>query len=165
MLDTETGAASSTGFTYAAQYGVRRASTRPDVYRTQFGSISADEFLTPMLPSHSRNDGNIARRLSRNSFLIPPQTFVRHVTDGMLIKCLCRSSRVTSSFGRVRMRFGVFRRVSRCELDLAFVGNRFCLDRADFTDERSAHDMNPIRRTKQCLPLFQCALKSDLLSF
>lgn len=83
MLDAETGGALSSGFTYAAQYGVRRASTRPDVYRTQFGSISADEYLTPMLPPNQRNDGNVARRLSRNSFLIPPQTFVRQFTDGM----------------------------------------------------------------------------------
>jgi hypothetical protein len=84
MLDAETGGA-STGFTYTAQYGVRRPSTRPDVYRTQFGSISADEYITPMLQPN-RNDGNIARRLSRNSFLIPHQTLVRHGQDGMLIK-------------------------------------------------------------------------------
>ena len=82
MLDAETGGASSTGYTYTGQYGVRRASTRPDVYRTQFGSISADEFLTPMLHTNQRNDGNIARRLSRNSFLIPPHTFARHIADG-----------------------------------------------------------------------------------
>lgn len=81
MLDAETGGASS-GFTYAAQYGVRRASTRPDVYRTQFGSMTADEYLTPMLHTAPRNDTNIARRLSRNSFLIPPQTFKRRNTDG-----------------------------------------------------------------------------------
>lgn len=83
MIDTETGGA-STGFTYTAQYGVRRASTRPDVYRTQFGSMTADEYLTPMLQPTPRNDTNIARRLSRNSFLIPPQTFKRRNTDGML---------------------------------------------------------------------------------
>jgi len=85
ILDAETGGA-STGFTYTAQYGIRRASTRPDVYRTQFGSMSADEYITPMLHPPSRNDNNIARRLSRNSFLIPPQTFKRRNTDGMLIK-------------------------------------------------------------------------------
>lgn len=84
MLDTEAGGASS-GFTYSAQYGVRRASTRPDVYRTQFGSMSADEYLTPMLHTAPRNDTNIARRLSRNSFLIPPQTFKRRNTDGRCI--------------------------------------------------------------------------------
>ena len=82
MLESETGGASSSAFTYTAQYGVRRASTRPDVYRTQFGSMTADDLLTPMLSSQSRPDPNIARRLSRNSFLIPPQTLVRHVTDG-----------------------------------------------------------------------------------
>jgi hypothetical protein len=86
MLDAETGgASSSTGYTYTAQYGVRRASTRHDNYRTQFGSVSADEYLTPMLTQSHRNDGNIARRLSRNSFLIPRQTLVRRPTDGMLI--------------------------------------------------------------------------------
>jgi len=85
MLDAETGGA-TTGFTYTAQYGVRRASTRPDVYRTQFGSMSADDYLTPMLQPPQRNDNNIARRLSRNSFLIPPQTLKRRNTDGMLIK-------------------------------------------------------------------------------
>ncbi len=88
LLDAETGGA-STGFTYTAQYGVRRASTRPDVYRTQFGSMSADDYLTPMLqPAPQRNDTNIARRLSRNSFLIPPQAFKRRHTDGMLIKSI-----------------------------------------------------------------------------
>ena len=114
MLDAETGAASSSGFTYAAQYGVRRASTRPDVYRTQFGSISADEFLTPMLPSQPRNDGNVARRLSRNSFLIPPQTFVRQFTDGMWISSIhvvvrshFQMSLSDVSFSRIRMRFSV----------------------------------------------------------
>jgi hypothetical protein len=84
MLDAETGGA-STGFTYTSQYGIRRASTRPDVYRTQFGSMTADEYLTPMIHPPQRPDTNIARRLSRNSFLIPPQTFVRRNTDGMLI--------------------------------------------------------------------------------
>jgi hypothetical protein len=87
LLDAETGGASS-GFTYSAQYGIRRASTRPDVYRTQFGSMSADEYLTPMLQPPQRNDTNIARRLSRNSFLIPPQTLVRRATDGMLINTI-----------------------------------------------------------------------------
>lgn len=86
VADAETGGASTTGYSYAAQYGVRRASTRPDVYRTQFGSISADEYLTPMIQPNQRTDGNIARRLSRNSFLIPPQTFVRRGTDGMLME-------------------------------------------------------------------------------
>jgi hypothetical protein len=86
MLDAETGGA-STGYTYSAQYGVRRASTRPDVYRTQFGSMTADDYLTPILqPPSQRIDNNIARRLSRNSFLIPPQTLRRRNTDGMLIK-------------------------------------------------------------------------------
>ncbi len=84
MLDAETGGA-STGFTYTAQYGVRRASTRPDHYRTQFGSMSADEYITPMLHPPQRIDTNVARRLSRNSFLIPPQTFKRRNTDGMLL--------------------------------------------------------------------------------
>jgi len=88
IIDAETGGASTTGYTYSAQYGVRRASIRPDVYRTQFGSLTADEYLTPMIQVNQRNDGNIARRLSRNSFLIPPQTFVRRGTDGMLIKDL-----------------------------------------------------------------------------
>ncbi len=82
MLDAETGGASS-GFTYAAQYGVRRASTRPDVFRTQFGSLSADEYLTPMLQPPPRQDNNVARRLTRNSFLIPPQILKRRHTDGM----------------------------------------------------------------------------------
>ena len=86
LLDAETGGASS-GFTYSAQYGIRRQSTRPDVYRTQFGSMSADEYLTPMLQPPQR-DTNIARRLSRNSFLIPPQTLVRRATDGMLINTI-----------------------------------------------------------------------------
>jgi hypothetical protein len=85
MLDAETGGA-TTGFTYSGQYGVRRASTRPDNYRTQFGSMSADDYLTPMLQPPQRHDNNIARRLSRNSFLIPPQTLKRRNTDGMLIK-------------------------------------------------------------------------------
>ncbi len=84
MLDAETGGATS-GYTYSGQYGVRRASNRPDVYRTQFGSLSADEYLTPMLQAQPRTDHNIARRLSRNSFLIPPQTFKRRNTDGMFI--------------------------------------------------------------------------------
>ncbi|CAF4869916.1 unnamed protein product, partial [Rotaria magnacalcarata] len=64
-----------------AQYGVRRASDRTDAYRTQFGSLSADEYLTPMIQANQRNDGNIARRLSRNSFLIPPQNLIRRHTD------------------------------------------------------------------------------------
>ncbi len=85
-IDSEAGGASGIGFTYSAQYGVRRASSRPDVYRTQFGSISADEYLAPMIQPNQRHDGNVARRLSRNSFLIPPQTFVRRCTDGMLMK-------------------------------------------------------------------------------
>lgn len=88
MLDSETGGASG-AFTYSAQYGVRRASTRPDVYRTQFGSLSADEYLTPMLQPPQRIDNNVARRLSRNSFLIPHQTFVRRASDGMLIRTSC----------------------------------------------------------------------------
>jgi len=88
IADVETGGESTPRFSYSAQYGVRRPSTRPDVYRTQFGSITADEYLTPMIQSNQRNDGNIARRLSRNSFLIPPQTLVRRGTDGMLIKNL-----------------------------------------------------------------------------
>jgi hypothetical protein len=88
ILDAETGSAAATGYTYAAQYGVRRASIRPDVYRTQFGSMTADEYITPMIQLNQRTDGNIARRLSRNSFLIPPQTFVRRSTNGMLIKIL-----------------------------------------------------------------------------
>jgi hypothetical protein len=91
MLDAETGTA-STGFTYSGQYGFRRASTRPDVYRTQFGSMSADEYLAPMLHPPQRTDTNVARRLSRNSFLIPPQTLVRRATDGMLIKNFVYSS-------------------------------------------------------------------------
>lgn len=82
MLDAETGGASS-GFNYSSQYASRRASVN---YRTQFGSMSADEYLTPMLQVNQRTDTNVARRLSRNSFLIPPQTFVRRITtDGMLI--------------------------------------------------------------------------------
>ncbi|CAF1024663.1 unnamed protein product [Rotaria sp. Silwood1] len=85
MLDAETGSASTTGFTYSAQYGVRRASDRADVYRTQFGSLSADEYLTPMIQTSQRNDGNVARRLSRYSFFIPPQTLVRRATDGMSV--------------------------------------------------------------------------------
>jgi hypothetical protein len=86
MVDTETGSTTgTTGYTYAAQYGVRRASTRPDVYHTQFGSLSADEYLTPIIQANQRQDGNVARRLSRNSFLIPPQTFLRPGTDGMLM--------------------------------------------------------------------------------
>ena len=86
MLDAsliESESLSGPGFSYAAQYGVRRASTRPDVYRTQFGSMTADEYLTPLPPAQRRSDdGNIARRLSRNSFFIPPQTFVRRITEG-----------------------------------------------------------------------------------
>jgi len=87
MLDTsvndnELAGASTSGFTYSAQYGVRRASTR-DVFRTQFGSISADEYLEPMLQSNQRMEGNVARRLSRNSFLIPSQTFIRQTNEGM----------------------------------------------------------------------------------
>lgn len=82
MIDAETGSTSAGGFTYTAQYGVRRASNRADVYRTQFGSVSADEYLTPMIQAHQRQDANIARRLSRNSFFIPPQTFARRATDG-----------------------------------------------------------------------------------
>lgn len=83
MLDAETGGA-TTGYSYSGQYGVRRASTRPDVYRTQFGSMTADEYITPMLQAPQRTD-NVARRLSRNSFLIPPQTFKRRHTDGTWI--------------------------------------------------------------------------------
>lgn len=84
MIDAETGSASTGGFSYAAQFGVRRDSNRHDVYRTQFGSISAAEYITPMVQTQFRNDGNVARRLSRNSFLIPPQIFVRPLADGML---------------------------------------------------------------------------------
>ena len=85
MLDSETGGASTAGFTYSSQYGIRRASTRPDVYRTQFGSISADDYLAPMIQQFPKVDSNVARRLSRNSFLIPRQTMVRRATsvDGM----------------------------------------------------------------------------------
>ena len=87
VLDTETGVTgSTTGFNYSAQYGIRRASTRPDVFRTQFGSVSADEFVSPMLSTNQRNDGNVARRISRNSFFIPPQNVARHPIDGMFIK-------------------------------------------------------------------------------
>ncbi|CAF3399727.1 unnamed protein product [Rotaria socialis] len=79
MVDTEAGS----GFNYAAQYGVRRGSERTDVYRTQFGSLSADEYLTPMIQTNQRTDGNVARRLSRNSFLIPRQNLVRRHTDDL----------------------------------------------------------------------------------
>lgn len=82
MIEADTSRTTGSGFTYSAQYGVRRASNRADVYRTQFGSVTADEYLTPMIQSSQRSDANIARRLSRNSFLIPPQTFVRRHTDG-----------------------------------------------------------------------------------
>lgn len=87
MLDAETGGASTSGFTYSAQYGVRRASNRTDNYRTQFGSMSADEYLTPMIQTNPRTttDTNVARRLSRNSFIIPPRLFLHRGTDGMLI--------------------------------------------------------------------------------
>lgn len=93
-IDGETGGASTNGYSYAAQYGVRRASTR-DVFRTQFGSLSADEYLSPVIQSNQRNDGNVARRLSRNSFLIPPQTFVHRSPDGMCNEIVCFAS-VTS---------------------------------------------------------------------
>ena len=83
-LDADSGSAGTSGFTYAAQYGVRRASNRADVYRTQFGSMSAEDYLTPMIPGTQRTDGNVARRLSRYSFIIPPRLFVHPVTDGML---------------------------------------------------------------------------------
>lgn len=82
MIESESVSGSPSGFTYSAQYGVRRASMRPDAYRTQFGSITADEYLTPMIAAQAKPDLNVARRLSRNSFLIPPQTFVRRATDG-----------------------------------------------------------------------------------
>lgn len=82
MIEADTSGISGGGFTYSAQYGVRRASNRADVYRTQFGSVTADEYLTPMIQSNQRSDANVARRLSRNSFFIPPQTFVRRPTDG-----------------------------------------------------------------------------------
>ncbi|CAF1398551.1 unnamed protein product [Adineta ricciae] len=81
-LDADNGGAATSGFTYAAQYGVRRASNRADVYRTQFGSMSAEDYLTPMIPGNQRTDGNVARRLSRYSFIIPPRLFVHPVTDG-----------------------------------------------------------------------------------
>ena len=87
MIENESTAGSTTGYTYSAQYGVRRASTRADVYRTQFGSMTADEYLTPMINTQPRTDSNVARRLSRNSFFIPPQTFVRRTTDGKL-RCI-----------------------------------------------------------------------------
>ncbi|CAF0771074.1 unnamed protein product [Didymodactylos carnosus] len=70
----------TTGFTYT--YGVRRAS-RPDVFRTQFGSLSAEEYITPLVQRSNNFDGNVARRLSRNSFLIPRQTLVRRPTDDL----------------------------------------------------------------------------------
>jgi len=83
LLDTEIGGASASGFTYTAQYGVRRASNRTDVYRTEFGSMTAEEYLTPMIQPNQRTDGNVARRLSRNSFIIPPRLVARRTTDGM----------------------------------------------------------------------------------
>ncbi|CAF0757639.1 unnamed protein product [Adineta ricciae] len=82
-LDADNGGAATSGFTYAAQYGVRRASNRADVYRTQFGSMSAEDYLTPMIPGNQRTDGNVARRLSRYSFIIPPRLFVHPVTDDL----------------------------------------------------------------------------------
>jgi hypothetical protein len=88
IIGSESGVGSGTGYTYSGQYGVRRASTRPDAYGTKFGSITADEYLTPMIHLNQRTSGNIARRLSRNSFLIPPQTFVRRATEGMLISTI-----------------------------------------------------------------------------
>ncbi|CAF5073003.1 unnamed protein product, partial [Rotaria sp. Silwood1] len=63
-----------------------RTYNRPDVNRIQFGLISTAEYLTPMLQPPQRNDNNIARCLSRNSFLISPKTSVRRITEGMLIK-------------------------------------------------------------------------------
>ncbi|CAF1187506.1 unnamed protein product [Adineta steineri] len=76
------GGAMTTGYTYTAQYGVRRPSSRTDVFRTQFGSMTAEDYLTPMLPSSTqRIDGNVARRLSRYSFIIPPRLFVHRGTD------------------------------------------------------------------------------------
>jgi hypothetical protein len=81
-IDSENCGGSTSGYGFGAQYGVRRASTRHDVYRTQFGSVSADEYVAPMISTQSRVDGNMARRLSRNSFFIPPQTFTRRATDG-----------------------------------------------------------------------------------
>lgn len=95
-MDNETIGPLASAFTYSAQYGVRRASSRPDVYRTQFGSVSADEYLTPMLPASQRQDGNVARRLSRNSFFIPPQTFVRRTTDGKRSRHSTQSSAALS---------------------------------------------------------------------
>lgn len=97
MIDAETGSTSAGGFTYTAQYGVRRASNRTDVYRTQFGSVTADEYLTPMIPVSQRQDANMARRLSRNSFFIPPQTFVRRPTDG---KCTGNARFASASLNR-----------------------------------------------------------------
>jgi hypothetical protein len=84
LVDAEIGGASAGGFTYTAQYGVRRASNRTDVYRTEFGSMTAEEYLTPMIQTNQRTDGNVARRLSRNSFIIPPRLLARRTTDGML---------------------------------------------------------------------------------
>ncbi|CAF1399263.1 unnamed protein product [Adineta ricciae] len=81
LLDADNGGGTTSGFTYAAQYGVRRASNRADVYRTQFGSMSAEDYLTPMIPGTQRTDGNVARRLSRYSFIVPPRLFVHPVTD------------------------------------------------------------------------------------
>ena len=83
LLDADNGGTPTTGYTYAAQYGVRRASNRTDVYRTQFGSMSAEDYLAPMMQTNQRTDGNVARRLSRYSFIIPPRLFVHRGTDGM----------------------------------------------------------------------------------
>ncbi|CAF0757622.1 unnamed protein product [Adineta ricciae] len=95
-LDADNGGAATSGFTYAAQYGVRRASNRADVYRTQFGSMSAEDYLTPMIPGNQRTDGNVARRLSRYSFIIPPRLFVHPVTDDQYSPPTSRSQ----SYGR-----------------------------------------------------------------
>jgi hypothetical protein len=83
MADAETASSTGASFTYMGQYGVRRPSTRPDVYHTQFGSMTADEYLSPIMHGGQRHDGNVARRLSRNSFIIPPQMFIRSGPDGM----------------------------------------------------------------------------------
>lgn len=82
MVDAE----STSGYSFTAQYGVPRGSVRGEAYRTQFGSVSADAYVTPMISPSPRNNGNVARRLSRNSFLIPPQTFDRrHLFDGRFL--------------------------------------------------------------------------------
>ena len=82
VIDAETADASTSKFTCRGKYDIRRASLRDDAYRTQFGSLTTDEYLTPIIASNPRHDVNIARRLSRNSTLIPLQTLTHRVTDG-----------------------------------------------------------------------------------